>query len=134
MQSSQDSDLAESLQLILTFYQNGIVRTLIEEDGAIRFRISQEDLPVSDEQLVAVQNLNEITTQNASSLQVGSLDHELGDEQYVFKIDFSPFRMYQMTGDGRVALTANAMDTLYVEKSTITTPSQSLLLKETENA
>ena len=109
------------------------MRTLIEEDGSTRFRISQEDLPVSDEQLKAVQNLNEITTQSADSLQVGALDHELGDEQFVFKIDFAPFRMYQMTGDGRVALTANALDTLYVEKSTATMQ-QSLSLKEIENA
>ena len=33
------------------FYQNGIMRMLFEEPGVKRFRISQEDLPVVEEQL-----------------------------------------------------------------------------------
>ena len=36
------------------FYQNGISRIVIGEDGNTRFQISQEDLPVVWDQLEAV--------------------------------------------------------------------------------
>jgi len=35
----------------MTVYQNGILRMLVEDDTS-RFRISQEDLPVVDAQLL----------------------------------------------------------------------------------
>ena len=48
--SSTDGTVAQSLDLTLTFYQNGIVRMLVEEPGVKRFRISQETVqPVVDE-------------------------------------------------------------------------------------
>ena len=53
--SSSDGTVAQSLDLTMVFYQNGIMRLLIEEPGVKRFRISQEDLPVVDEQLERVE-------------------------------------------------------------------------------
>ena len=43
------SHLAKNLDMKLYFYQNGIVRGLIQEPNVKRFRISQQDLPVVDE-------------------------------------------------------------------------------------
>ena len=51
--SPSDGTTAQTLTLTLTFYQNGILRMLIEDDTG-RFRISQEELmPVVDSQLTA---------------------------------------------------------------------------------
>lgn len=48
--SSNDSgDFASVLNLRMTFYQNGIMRTLIEEPDSTRFRISAEGLPVEED-------------------------------------------------------------------------------------
>ena len=52
--SPTDGTSAQTLTLTMTFYQNGILRVLIEEPNGARFRISQEDLPVVDNQLVPV--------------------------------------------------------------------------------
>ena len=53
--SPSDGSIAQTLDLTLTVYQNGILRMLIEEPEVKRFRISQDDLnPVMDEQLVPV--------------------------------------------------------------------------------
>ena len=49
--SESDGAAAQKLDLTLSIYQNGILRMLVEEPGHERFRISQEDLPVVDEQL-----------------------------------------------------------------------------------
>ncbi len=47
----------EELDLKMWFYQNGIMRTLIQEPSSTRFRISEENLPVVDEQLIPASNL-----------------------------------------------------------------------------
>ena len=49
--SSSDGSIAQSLMLTLTVYKDGILRMLIEEPEVKRFRISQEELPVVDDQL-----------------------------------------------------------------------------------
>ena len=49
--SQTDGAAAQKLDLTLSIYQNGILRMLVEEPGHERFRISQEDLPVVEEQL-----------------------------------------------------------------------------------
>lgn len=43
-----DFTLASELQLSLWFYQNGIIRALIDEENSGRFRITQEGIPVVD--------------------------------------------------------------------------------------
>lgn len=50
--SPSDGTIAQTLDLTMTVYQNGILRLLIEEPDVKRFRISQEDLPVVDDQLI----------------------------------------------------------------------------------
>ena len=47
--SNDSGDFASVLNLRMTFYQNGIMRTLIEEPGSTRFRISAEGLPVEED-------------------------------------------------------------------------------------
>jgi hypothetical protein len=43
-----DFTLASELQLSLWFYQNGIIRALVDEENSDRFRITQEGIPVVD--------------------------------------------------------------------------------------
>ena len=47
--SDPTQEIAPELDLTLWFYQNGIMRTLLEEPDSTRFRISQEGLPVVEE-------------------------------------------------------------------------------------
>ena len=49
LNSASDGTIAQTLDLTLTFYKDGILRMLVEEPDVKRFRISQEDLPVVDE-------------------------------------------------------------------------------------
>ena len=49
---------AGELDLTLWFYQNGIMRALIQEPDSDRFRISQEELAVADSQLEPVTSLS----------------------------------------------------------------------------
>jgi hypothetical protein len=41
--------VSTDLSIEISFYQNGIARVLIEEPNSGRFRISEEDLPVSED-------------------------------------------------------------------------------------
>lgn len=49
--------MSTDLSFEISFYQNGIARVLIEEPNSGRFRISEEGLPVSDDQLFYVTDL-----------------------------------------------------------------------------
>jgi len=54
---------------------------LVEEPGVKRFRISQEDLPVVEDQLTAADLSDKITWgDDKKSFTVSGLTHENGDE------------------------------------------------------
>ena len=48
--------MADKVELSLDFYQDGIMRALLQEQGGQRFRISQEGIVVVEDQLVACIN------------------------------------------------------------------------------
>ncbi len=102
----------------MVFYQNGIMRMLIEEPGVKRFRISQEDLPVVDEQLERV-DLSDRFNFDASkrSFTISDLTSEHGDESWEYEIDLPRFRINQMTSSGEMIKTmvVNPQDTLHFE-------------------
>ena len=78
--SETDGKIAQTLNLTLTFYQNGMMRTLIEEPNTKRFRISQDDLePIVESQLTTV-DLTGLTVSEVDGLTVGWLDGENKDE------------------------------------------------------
>lgn len=54
MGCDQSGYLAHNLDLTMEFYEDGIVRTLLDDGSYTRFRISEEDLPVVWEQLKPV--------------------------------------------------------------------------------
>ncbi len=56
--AGDSGDFASTLNLKMTFYQNGIMRALIEEPGSTRFKISEEGLPVVEEQLLPIADLS----------------------------------------------------------------------------
>lgn len=49
--------IASQLTLKMCFYQNGIMRVIIDEPNSERFKISDSDLPVNEEQLISFKNL-----------------------------------------------------------------------------
>ena len=110
-----NDDIAVELDMTLTFYQNGIMRALFEEPNSRRFRISQEGLPVVDEQLHTVENLTRKSQVTDDHIEVSGLDHQLGDETFTYRIWFDHFKIEQIDKDGDVTMVINPKDTLYVE-------------------
>ena len=80
-----DGKAAQQLDLTLSFYQNGILRVLLEEPNGNRFRISQESLqPVVEEQLrpVPITDENIWIKESGNFFQVAGLFSESGDEHF----------------------------------------------------
>ena len=118
MVSPSDGSVAQSLNLKLSFYQNGIARMLIGEAGVDRFRISQEDLPVVEEQLIAAEDLEATWSDDGKSLTISGLKSDAGDEEFEYVIEFDRFRVKQNTinGDQKITtMVVNNEDTLYYE-------------------
>lgn len=110
--------MAQNLNLTLTVYQNGILRMLLEEPEVARFRISQEDLPVVDEQLNAVDLTDKVTwADDGMSFTVSGLEHEAGDESFAYTVELERFRIKQISSSGKElqTLVVNPQDTLYYE-------------------
>jgi len=59
MGCDQNGYLASELELTLAFYEDGIMRALLDTSDRSRFRISEEDLPVVWSQLKPVQYFEE---------------------------------------------------------------------------
>ena len=121
--SPTDGSVAQSLDLTLSVYQNGILRILIEEPDVKRFRISQLEVlqPVVDEQLEAIDLTNRIEwSEDFSSFSISGLTHEAGDESWEYTIDAQRFRIQQVTSDGDETRTivVNPEDTFYFETET----------------
>ena len=91
--AGDSGDYASVLNLRMTFYQNGIMRTLIEEPGSTRFRISEEGLPVSEEQLIAVTDLSSHVTTLGDSVIIDNLVHDDGTETFKYVLDFERFKV-----------------------------------------
>ena len=108
----------EELDLKMWFYQNGIMRTLIQEPSSTRFRISEENLPVVDEQLIPASNLTNLVLVNSTHLVVGNLNHEDGTEVFTYTVKFDHF-LITMTANGVETLVVNPTDSLLFEASSI---------------
>lgn len=92
--SPTDGTVAQTLDLSLTVYQNGIIRMLAEEPGVKRFRISQEDLPVVWDQLVPVDLTDKVTwADDGQSFTISDLTHENGDESFEYTVELPRFRI-----------------------------------------
>ena len=94
--------------MTLSFYQNGIMRCLIEESDSTRFRISEYDLPVVEEQLIPVTDLSSHITNDTNWLYVENLSNDNDGETYAYNITYSPFVITQY---------ANGMETLVINKN-----------------
>ena len=117
--SPSDGTVAQTLDLTLSFYQNGILRVLLEEPEVKRFRIAKDDLaPVVDEQLIPYDLTGKTTLDTESSLF--TID-DLSDnsESWSYTIGLDRFRIEQLTESeerGKVrSLVVNPQDTLYYE-------------------
>jgi len=92
--SPTDGTVAQTLDLSLTVYQNGIIRMLAEEPGVKRFRISQEDLPVVWDQLIPVDLTDKVTwADDGQSFTISGLTHESGDESFEYTVELARFRI-----------------------------------------
>ena len=92
--SESDGSVAQTLDLTLNVYQNGILRMLLEEPAVKRFRISQEDLPVVEEQLHA-QSIDFSWSDDKSSFTITDLDHDsaLDSDLLKYTIELPKFRI-----------------------------------------
>jgi hypothetical protein len=112
---NQDSNsVATSLALYLDFYEDGILRAWITEDGT-EFRISQEDLPVESD-IPRAKNVHFQTFDDR--LEVGNLFSTTLDEGFAYTIDYDSFKITQMAEDGTVTMIVNDQNSLYYESKT----------------
>lgn len=121
--SPSDGTVAQTLDLTVNVYQNGILRVLIEEPGVKRFRISQEDLPVVEEQLIA-QDLTGLYHDYGTSTAIQYLNSEEGDESWEVDFEFDRFRIHHVAKKDNEpsfrTMTFNDNDTLYFETESAT--------------
>lgn len=121
--SATDGTVAQKLEMTLTVYQNGILRMLMEEPGAKRFRISQEAVqPVVDEQLLPVDLTEKITwSDDRQTMSITGLTNEASDEDWEYTIELARFRINQLQdGQQLRTLVVNPEDTLYYETESAT--------------
>jgi len=64
------------------------MRTLLHEPGSGRFRLSDNDLPVVESQLIPVKNLSDFVTLDTLSLVVDGLVHADQTEEFRYEVDF----------------------------------------------
>jgi len=78
----------------MSFYQNGIVRFHLDEHGSPidRFRASSID-GVEEDQLVAVDNLEDFIDRTGSGLVISGLTSDDGVDSYEWDVDWVPFRV-----------------------------------------
>ena len=84
--------LASSLAFEFQFYENGIMRTYIEESATpnARFRISQEDLPVMWDQLTPITSFENKVSVSNESIQIVGIERTGTQETLSYTISFSP--------------------------------------------
>jgi hypothetical protein len=90
------------------------MRALLEEPNSGRFRISQEGLPIADEQLEKVKLFNTKVTINKDELIVTGLMAEDYSESFRYRMRYDHFRITQYAGT-LVTLIINPVDSLYLE-------------------
>lgn len=112
--AGDSGDFASTLNLRMTFYQNGIMRTLIEEPGSTRFKISEEGLPVVEEQLIPVSDLSSRVIILSNQVIVNGLTHDDGTETFKYVLDFDHFKVSQFSNN-KLTLVMNPTDSLYYE-------------------
>ena len=108
------TEYSPELDLTLWFYQNGIMRTLLEEPGSDRFRISQEGLPIVNEQLHHVSFFQKKVTFRSNEIVVWGLMSEDMTESFSYYINYDHFKITQYAGSLKT-LVINPIDSLYLE-------------------
>jgi len=92
--------IADSLNVELTFFQNGIMHALIDQESSTRFRISQEDLPVEWEQLTPLgeDEFNAAFQWTEDGFSVKGLKRSTGEKDlHDYEVSLNPFEIRQMT-------------------------------------
>ena len=90
MGCDQTGYLARELELQMQFYENGIMRTLIDTADHTRFRISQEDLPVVWDQLEPLDHMVMRLDTYEDHLKIKGITREDSDDVYEYIIGFKP--------------------------------------------
>lgn len=107
-------EISPELDLTLWFYQNGIIRVLLEEPESGRFRISGEGLPVVEEQLIPTKLLSKRVIINDNTLIVRDLFNKDVDEVFRYEVEFDHFKIKQYSNE-ILTLIMNPVDSLYFE-------------------
>ena len=100
--------------MTLSFYQNGIMRCLIEQPSNTRFRISDYDLPVVEDQLNSVTDFTDKVTNSTNWVAVSNLTNESDGETYSYNISYDPFMITQYA-DGVETMVINKNKSLAYE-------------------
>ena len=90
------------------------MRAFLEEPSSGRFRISDDSLPVVEEQLIPIANLTSFTELHEDHLVIKGLKHDDETEVFKYKVDFSHFSVSQYSNDV-LTLIINPIDSLYFE-------------------
>ena len=90
------------------------MRAFLEEPSSGRFRISDDSLPVVEEQLIPIGNLTSSSEFHKDHMIVQGLQHDDESEVFKYKVDFSHFRVSQYSND-ILTLIVNPVDSLYFE-------------------
>lgn len=69
------------------------MRTFLQEPGSGRFRLSDNDLPVVESQLISVNKISSYVTIDSQGLIVDGLLHEDQTEEFKYVIDFEHFKI-----------------------------------------
>jgi alpha-glucosidase (family GH31 glycosyl hydrolase) len=90
------------------------MRALIEEPNSERFKISEEGLPIADDQLHSVNFFNSHVTVSEDDLTVDFLPGMDAFEFFSYRIDFDHFKITQFAGE-ETTMIINPVDSLYLE-------------------
>ena len=104
--------LASGLELQVQFFQQGIIRAVVDQHDSTRFRISDEDLPVEWDQLNPVANLTSLVSQDSDELKVDGLSRDDGSDKFEYHINLDPFYITQMI-NGKITMQTSS--SLYFE-------------------
>ena len=92
----QSGYLANSLNIELQFYQDGIMRALVDQENSDRFRISAEDLPVQWDQLIPLSSteFNAAFKWTEDGFRLKGLKRSTGeDDETTYEVGVNPFKI-----------------------------------------
>jgi len=90
------------------------MRAFLEEPFSGRFRISDDALPVVEEQLIPIASISASAMFHGDYMWISGLAHDDQTEDFKYKVDFTQFRISQYSNE-MLTLILNPINSLYFE-------------------